>query len=129
MSKVILVADDDYATRESLEMLLTLWVPGCQVIKADSASGAMAIVRERAGEINLLISDRNLGDALGDEVIKALKIHPQRKPDVKAILATGMHLRETEMLILRQAGMDEFWIKPTLPRDMRNSLQRLGVLS
>lgn len=83
MNKHILVVDDEAVVRELLETVLTN--KGYRVTTAATGADALRVVK--AGAIDLVISDLQMEDADGIELIGQIK---QVLPNVPAVLLTGV---------------------------------------
>ena len=87
--KTILIVDDEFVILESLRIqLIRLTGPSILIEAASSAEEAMQVIKDLSGdghELVLTISDFNLGDAKGTEVLSyAHALFPNAK---KAILS------------------------------------------
>ncbi|MFM7106853.1 MAG: response regulator [Flavobacteriales bacterium] len=90
LSRYILIVDDEYIILEALRIQLERNLPGDVII--ESASGyeeAVSIMKEIVetnNKISAVISDYNLGEIKGSEVLRAAKQH---FPQVKKAILTG----------------------------------------
>jgi two-component system response regulator HydG len=110
MAKILIVEDDD-ATRQGYQELLTL--AGHDVVTASSyQTGRDAIATEHP---ELLITDLRLGEFNG---LQLLLFSPQPIP---AIVVTGFHDRVLEAEA-RRAGAD-YVVKPLLPSVLLNRVE------
>jgi len=105
MSKTILVVEDTVDTRELLHLYLTK--EGFTVITA--ADGGEGLYRANTDHPDLIISDFNLPNLSGLDLIKQLRDEPEfAKIPIIAITAYGKDFSE----VARSAGANETMQKP-----------------
>jgi len=112
-SRCILIVDDEYIILEALRIQLERNLPGD--VNIESASGhdeAVSIMKEIAemnNKISAVISDYNLGEIKGSEVLRSAK---QFFPDVKKAILTGH--ASIDDLVDRDPDvhLDAFFTKP-----------------
>lgn len=70
MGKTIMVVDDSWSIRTLLRENLESW--GYEVIDAESGADALRMLDERNGDVALLITDLNMVNVTGLELLKAI---------------------------------------------------------
>ena len=117
--KTVLIAEDESEIRELLAVLLES--EGYTVLRASDGGEALALLKERRDEINLLITDLGLPKVGGLELIEQAR---RLSPSIKIIAASGFgHANVRERL--RKAGVFQFFPKPFSPVQMLESAKRL----
>lgn len=109
--KTVLVVEDEDAVRNLLRTMLRL--AGYEVISCQDGAEALDLLAARGGEVNLLITDINLGSGMdGFEVAEALREH---QPSLKVLYISG---EDEEGRVAREmaAGASHFLVKPFTPR-------------
>src|SRR5512140_1042521 len=101
----LLIVDDEPVILDVFRRFLE--GEGRTLILAGSAREAMARAAE-AGEIDVALVDKNLGDGSGLDVARALK---KAKPDVEVILVTGYASLDTAIQAV-QIGAFDYVTKP-----------------
>ncbi len=104
--QTILVVEDDTAARRAIVDVLEMM--NYRVIEAANGQEALTIFDQRAGEIELVLSDVVMPEMGGQALFHALK---QRQPTVKVILVTG-HPLQKELASLQAQGLTGWLIKP-----------------
>jgi len=118
----ILIVDDQVEIRNLLRSLLETLGPKYQVVTVPS--GEEALLEFFSGDIDLLITDIVLPGIDGIEFMKKAK---SRYPGLKVIIITDRDDRKTQREV-DAAGADEFLLKPMVPRDFLDSVERcLGI--
>jgi len=82
--KIILIVDDDQNTRIFVEEQLKPL--GQKVLAATNGSEALAMIRDRGGKLDLLLSDVEMPEMNGIELAEAMA---SEAPDAKVILMSG----------------------------------------
>jgi two-component system cell cycle sensor histidine kinase/response regulator CckA len=118
-SGTILVADDDEGARELLSE--TLVRAGFTVLCASDGGEAAETFRRRADEIRLVLLDRTMPGASGDEALAA--IHAVRA-DVPVVLVSG-YSRESASELLASDRAAGFLQKPFLPDDLVRRIREI----
>lgn len=123
--KIILVVDDDRNTRIFVqEKLKTL---GQKVIAATNGSEALAIIKDRGGKLDLLLSDVEMPEMNGIELAEALV---NEAPAAKVILMSGC-LKPSPKTANRASYEKGFIQKPfsgkTLVSHVKRALTELTV--
>jgi two-component system response regulator PilR (NtrC family) len=103
-AKTILVVDDEFSVRESLEKVLSK--AGYITFAADSGNEALAVLSEQ--KIDLVLSDLKMPDGDGVELLKKIK---KNYPDIEVILLTGYGTVENAVEAMREGAYD-FITKP-----------------
>jgi DNA-binding NtrC family response regulator len=97
----ILVVDDEASIRTLLAAALK--VQGFEVLLADSGAGAVALYREHAADINLVLMDVRMPGMDGVEAFQALQ---QINPAVRCCLMSGETGHYTVPKILKMGVLD-----------------------
>ena len=116
MSK-ILIAEDDNILRNMLIDFLTHFdhdVTGAE-------DGSIAWGLWQAGEYDILVTDINMPNMNGIELLKNIK---GVNPKFPIIVITGVHLESIEMNASDQ-GADDFLIKPFKMKDLVQSITKV----
>lgn len=119
MAKTILIVDDARSMRGLVVM--TLQSAGYEVLEA--CDGADAINRIKGQRVHMVISDLNMPNMNGIELIKALKADPQYK-----FLPIVMLTTESEELKMnegRSAGAKAWIVKPFKPDVILKVVQKI----
>lgn len=106
MKKTILVVDD----LSSVRMLVcgTLGLKGFNTIGASSGAEALKVLNEKANEIDLVLSDYNMPDCTGLELLKSIKAG--RETAMKPVLFLTTALNPEKEKAAKEAGLSG-WIK------------------
>ena len=111
---LVLLVEDHTDTRGVLSLLLNRC--GCRTVTAKSVRDARARIDEMSFDV--LVSDLNLPDGDGLEVVRAAK---QKKP-LKAIALTG-RVSDEERREGLEAGFDYYLTKPVDFHQLREALK------
>ncbi len=114
--KRVFLAEDDPTMIRLLETLLK--IEGFEVVSIDLSNNDL-LSSLRADIPQALVLDVNLPNQSGMEVIKAMRREEIFK-NTRVVMASGMSLKE-ECLA---SGADDFLLKPYMPDDLINILQR-----
>ncbi len=112
----LLIVDDERATRESLEEILTL--EGFQVALAESGEEALAVLRETP--IDLMLLDLKMKGMDGLQTTETAK---QIAPDTVIIMLTAHGTLESAIAAMRRGAFD-YLLKPAAVSDIIASVQR-----
>lgn len=114
----VLVVDND---EDIMEMIrLTLEPEGYRVLLAPTVAAAKALILEHRNAIDLVLTDWNLGDGRGDQVIVAAKEHR-----IKVAVMTAGHHNRPE---IETHQPDDILLKPfnpSLPEQIRPLLEEV----
>ncbi|HOW70374.1 MAG TPA: sigma-54 dependent transcriptional regulator [Phycisphaerae bacterium] len=114
--KRILIVDDDRIITESLCELLEL--EGYEAVGvAGFAQAVTALERQR---FNLVLSDINMPDANGFELLRLIK---QRFPDIVVIMITGYGTIESAVEAIKMGAYD-YLTKPIIDEEIQLTIQR-----
>jgi two-component system chemotaxis response regulator CheY len=119
MNKTILVVDDSVSIRHVVNIALT--GAGYNVIEA--SDGEDALKKLDSSSVNLVISDVNMPNMGGIELLKAIKSRPDTKFTPVIMLTT-----ESEASIKdqgREAGAKAWMVKPFQPAQMVDAVSKL----
>ncbi len=121
MSKKILVVDDSKAIRQSL--IFTLKGEGYDVIEAANGVDALNLMKDNT--IGLFISDVNMPEMDGIELLKQIKQDKDHKytPVIMLTTESGRDMIEAG----KQAGAKAWMIKPFQPEEILSAVKKLFV--
>jgi two-component system chemotaxis response regulator CheY len=121
MSKKILVVDDSKAIRQSL--IFTLKGEGYDVIEAANGVDALNIMKDNT--IGLFISDVNMPEMDGIELLKQIKQDKDHKytPVIMLTTESGRDMIEAG----KEAGAKAWMIKPFQPEEILSAVKKLFV--
>jgi len=102
----VLVVDDDCDTADSLSMLLRLWGHDVRF----GYGGATALELALLERPDVLLLDVAMPTVTGIEVARQLRQHSQF--DQTRIIAASGYVDEAHRVLCRQAGFDDFLVKP-----------------
>ena len=121
MRKLILIIDDEFIILESLRIQLERFLPDdVEVEAAYSGEEAFELLEDIASagwELKVVVSDFNLGDVKGTEVLKKVK---EQFPETRRILLSGQAGSDEEIdTFIKESGLDLFLSKPWDLGDLR----------
>jgi len=120
VGKTILIVDDEISMRGLLSM--TLSNIGYNVVEANDGKDAL-IKLSSAGKVDLIISDLNMPNMDGIELIKALKLEPKYKFIPVVMLTTeGQESKKEEG---RAAGAKAWIVKPFKPDVLHGVVKKI----
>jgi len=125
MRKVVLIVDDEFIILESLRIQLERFLPD-EVSVESAHSGEEAIdllkgFKEEELDPLVVISDFNLGDAKGTEILKQVK---DLFPSAKRVLLSGQAGSDAEIEeFSRDFGLDLFLSKPWDLSELRQNTE------
>lgn len=115
----ILVVDDHQAMRDILRALL-YGLGARQVAEATSAKAALEHLM--LNPVGLLLADHDLGGTSGVELIRTVRREPScRNRKVPIVMVSG-RAEPAVILAARDAGVDEFLVKPLTPAGLVRKL-------
>jgi two-component system, chemotaxis family, chemotaxis protein CheY len=119
MSKRVLVADDSSTMRKIIiRSLQAVGVPTA----TEAADGAEAISLFKPGEFDLVLTDWNMPNKNGLEVIQEI-----RKQDANVtIIMVTTEAEKTRVLEAIQAGVSDYLVKPFTAETLREKLEKHG---
>jgi CheY-like chemotaxis protein len=106
MKKTILVVDDFASIRQFV--CETLEKKGYSTFGAANGNEAFKLLTERSGEINLVLTDYNMPDCTGFELLKRIKGHDALSSVPVIFLTTESN--PDKMKLAKEAGLSA-WIK------------------
>jgi len=106
MKKTILVVDDFASIRKFV--CQTLERKGYNTISAGSGNEAFTMLVEKAGEVNLVLTDYNMPDCTGFDLLKKIKTTPEVAKVPVIFLTTEMSFEKIKAA--QEAGLSA-WIK------------------
>lgn len=118
--QTVLVIEDEDAVRNLLRTLLRL--AGYEVLSCQDGPEALDLLEARGGEIQLLISDVNLGGPM--DGFEAADLLRARQPSLKVLYISGED--EANRVSDRYAnGPSDFLLKPFTPRGFTERVNAL----
>lgn len=117
-SASILVVEDDSALREAL--VDTLLIEELNVLSANNAEEALTILA-RTPEIDLIISDVNMGKMSGHELLKFVK---KEYPQVPVLLITAFASISESVKAMKDGAVD-YLVKPFEPQLLMESVKKV----
>jgi CheY-like chemotaxis protein len=106
MKKTILVVDDFASIRDFV--CDTLQRKGYETLGAANGNEAYKVLTERAGDVNLVLTDYNMPDCTGFELLKKIKENPSVTKVPVVFLTTESN--PDKMRSAKEAGLTA-WIK------------------
>jgi CheY-like chemotaxis protein len=105
----VLVVEDEEELRSLLAMLLE--AEGLKAFEAEDGPSSLDLLRNHASEISVVITDLSLPGLGGKDLVARIRAS---HPDIRIIVMTGFNTGDIEEAV-RQAGADEFLLKPFQP--------------
>ena len=112
----ILVVEDDQALSEALQD--TLVTAGYNVITSEN--GRKALIELESNSVNLIVSDINMPQMSGDELLKKVK---KLYPDIPVVLMTAYGTIEQAVDAMRDGAVD-YMVKPFEAEVLNNMVSR-----
>lgn len=106
--KTILVVEDLKQTRHLI--CEKLWSNGYHTLDAASVQEAYDVLSHEAGQINLVLSDVNLRDTTGFDLLKKIKSNPNLE-DIPVVFWTSEYDSD-KVRFARESGVARFVQKP-----------------
>ena len=127
MSKLFLIVEDSETCAETMQIALEL-IPGVEIRSIHSSRAAIALLRERDGEVAAIVTDLNLTQGAGLpgnglDLIRQLRAEP-RFARLPILLISGDSDPRLSERALAQ-GADAFFAKPYSPAAVRRKLEQL----
>jgi DNA-binding response OmpR family regulator len=117
-ARKVLIVEDDAVTRKVYEHFVARH--GCVVSSAPSAMEAMAELRRQT--FDLIIVDAHLPDLHGADIARAAR--GRSYAVATPIIAVSYDDSDANVQLLREAGVDEFIVKPIGADQFRDLLER-----
>ena len=122
MAKTILIVDDSSSLRTVVKIALER--AGYAVLEAGDGKQALTAL-EKAGKVNLIISDVNMPQMNGFELLAQIKQHPRHRFVPVVMLTTESQAEKKEQ---GRAGGAKAWIsKPFNPPQLLDAVSKLIV--
>jgi nitrogen-specific signal transduction histidine kinase/CheY-like chemotaxis protein len=115
----ILVVDDEEMVRKLARTILERY--GFQVMVAEDGERALAVYREHAEEIDLVLLDFTMPGLTGLQVLREMR---QINPLARVIVSSG-HTQDSNMEQLLEAGAEGFVAKPYRPQELVASIRQV----
>ena len=120
MTKTILIVDDSSSLRTVVKMALAR--AGYDVDEASDGKEGLAVL-EKAGKVNLIVSDVNMTNMDGITFVTHVKKHPRHKFVPVIMLTTeGQDAKKQEG---RAAGAKAWIVKPFNPPQLLDAVSKL----
>jgi two-component system, chemotaxis family, chemotaxis protein CheY len=120
MSKTILIVDDSTSLRTVVKLALSR--AGYDVIEAGDGKEALAAL-EKAGKVNLIVSDVNMPHMDGITFVTQLKQNPRQKFTPVIMLTTESQQAKIEQA--KAAGARAWLVKPFNPPQLLDAVAKL----
>jgi two-component system chemotaxis response regulator CheY len=120
MSKTILIVDDSSSLRTVVQMALSR--AGYTVLQAADGKEGLAVL-EKAGKVNLIVSDVNMPNMDGITFVSHVKQHPRHK-FVPVIMLTTEGQDEKKQAG-KAAGAKAWIVKPFNPPQLLDAVSKL----
>ena len=120
MKKKILVVEDFASIRTFV--CETLSRKGYETVGAANSKDAMAILSENNGEIDLVLTDYNMPDGTGYELLKKIKDNPATAKIPVMFLTTESN--PDKMKLAKEAGLTAWVKKPYRAENFFEQIQR-----
>ena len=120
MSKTILIVDDSSSLRTIVKLALSR--AGYAVIEAADGKEALSVL-EKAGKVNLIVSDVNMPNMDGITFLTQLKLNPRHKFTPVIMLTTES--QDAKMQQAKAAGARAWLVKPFNPPQLLDAVSKL----
>lgn len=117
----ILIVDDMQTMRRLLKSALN-GLGYANVTDAEGGTTALSLLE--SGDFSLLITDWNMPDMEGIDVLKAVRANAKLK-DLPVLMVTAEAKKE-QILEAAEAGVNGYVVKPFQPAQLKDKLDRLG---
>jgi two-component system chemotaxis response regulator CheY len=118
--KTALVVEDSTVMREFILSTLSL-VPNLQSLQAANAFEALKALPQQ--EIDIILTDINMPDINGLELLSFVKNHPEYRKIPVIIISTEKSEADRKRGL--ELGADHYLSKPFQPGDLQNLIQKL----
>lgn len=119
MSKRLLVAEDSAAMRHLIVATLSE-LPGLEIVECQSGFEALKAIPRQ--QFDLVVTDINMPDINGLELIGFLKSNPETR-EIPVVILTTESSRRDQLKGL-SLGANEYIIKPFEPAKLRDAVAR-----
>lgn len=117
----ILIVDDMQTMRRLLKSALND-LGYSNVVDAEGGTTALKLLE--SGDFSLLITDWNMPDMEGIDVLKAVRANDKLK-DLPVLMVTAEAKKE-QILEAAEAGVNGYVVKPFQPAQLKEKLDRVG---
>lgn len=121
MMKRVLVADDSSTMRKIIIRSLNSMGVDCTV---EAGDGAEAVAHFRAGHFDLVLTDGNMPNKSGIEVIQEIRALDQQV----AIIMVTTEAEKSRVLEAIQAGVTDYLVKPFSAETLCEKLEKYGCV-
>ncbi len=121
MSKTILTVDDSASIRQMVSF--TLKQAGYTVVEADDGANGLNVAKSNEGGIGLVITDLNMPNMNGLELIRNLRTLPAYK--FTPILMLTTESDDSKKMEGKQAGATGWIVKPFNPEQLLKVIQKV----
>jgi len=116
----ILIAEDDAITLNRIRHFLEKW--GHHVIAAEN--GREALAKFLSDDVDIILTDWNMPEMDGMELVRQVNKHGHIKPFVYTIFLTSRSYKGDVVAALSEEGVDDYLVKPFDPDELQ---ARIGV--
>lgn len=116
----ILIAEDDAITLNRIRHFLEKW--GHHVIPAKD--GKEALEKFLSDDVDIILTDWNMPEMDGMELVRQINRHGHIKPFVYTIFLTSRSYKDDVVAALSEEGVDDYLVKPFDPDELQ---ARIGV--
>ena len=121
---ILLVDDEDFSRKYVRTVLMT---QGFQVLEAPNGQIALSFLNDASMHVDAVITDIHMPDLSGIEIAHTLRARP-RPRGTMPVIALSARSDEAMMSEAREAGINDFLIKPVQSIKLLESLSRqLGI--
>jgi PAS domain S-box-containing protein len=120
----ILIVDDEQGMRMLHSRFIKRLVPQASILYASDGREAFQLAHEYQPKV--IISDNDMPDSDGDELVRALKSDPTTR-DIPIIIVTG-HDSDANREALRKLGAAAILSKPVAPERLAETLMKIGTV-
>ncbi len=117
----ILIVDDMQTMRRLLKSTLND-LGYSNVVDADGGTTALSLLE--SGDFSLLITDWNMPDMEGIDLLKAVRASDKLK--TLPVLMVTAEAKKTQILEAAEAGVNGYVVKPFQPAQLKAKLDRVG---
>ncbi|HET7266974.1 MAG TPA: chemotaxis response regulator CheY [Rhodanobacteraceae bacterium] len=118
----ILVVDDFSTMRRIIRNLLgELGFSGANIQEAGDGNSALAVLR--ASSIDFVVTDWNMPEMTGIDLLRAIRADPALKP-LPVLMVTAENSRE-QIIAAAQAGVNGYIVKPFTAVTLKEKIERI----
>lgn len=114
----ILITDDNKALRETIKMVLSMFMSG--VIIDEAENGQVAVDKVSVNNYDIVLMDISMPVLNGIDATALIK---NLRPDLK-IIGISMHTNQEDIEGIRDAGADGYLVKDKLGQSLIESIEK-----